>query len=411
MTKSKKIFWVISKLAMPQKYYFGSRHFYLAEQWVKLNNEVYVFTSNSNHLTDKLPKFKDKYFYEEINGVKTYWLNTLLIKKGNYSSFLRMLSWIHFEFLILLKNKKNINKPDVILISSLSLLSVISGLYFSWKYKAKFIFEVRDIWPKSLIELSNLSKWNPVVLFLSIIEKIGYKKADAIVGTMPNLIEHVEELIGKTNKCYTVPQGFSPNFYKNQIKLDISYIKKYIPSDRFIVMYAGRISRNNPIEVFLKSAIELQNEKVSFLIVGEGNRKEYLLKKYKHLKNVIFPPAVPQNMVNHLLSFSDVCIDSFSSNLAKYGISRNKWIDYMYAGKPIICSYSGYRSMINESESGSFVEYGNVNKLSKEILNYKNLSNSKLKLMGRKAREFIITNRNFDKLAKDYLKIFKLYEN
>ena len=36
-----------------------------------------------------------------------------------------MLSWIHFEYLLLLKNKKNIAKPDVILVSSLSLLSVI----------------------------------------------------------------------------------------------------------------------------------------------------------------------------------------------------------------------------------------------------------------------------------------------
>jgi hypothetical protein len=81
----------------------------------------------------------------------------------------------------------------------------------------------------------------------------------------------------------------------------------------------------------------------------------------KDLPNVIFAPSVPKSMVNNLLGFTDVCFDSFSSDLAKYGLSRNKWIDYMYAGKPIICSYSGFQSMINEVDSGSFVEFNNLN--------------------------------------------------
>ena len=91
------IIWCICKYAMPQKYFSGTRHFYLSEEWVKTGNEVYLFTSNSNHLTDKLPKLKGNYFVEIIEGVKTYWLNTLHIKKGDFSSLKRMLSWIHFE--------------------------------------------------------------------------------------------------------------------------------------------------------------------------------------------------------------------------------------------------------------------------------------------------------------------------
>lgn len=408
MIYEKKVIWFISKLAMPQKYYFGSRHFYLSEEWVKSNNEVYVFTSNSNHLTDKLPKFKGSFFFENINGVKTFWLNTLFIKKGNFSSFLRFLSWIHFEILLLLKNKKNISRPDVVIVSSLSLLSVLSGAYFSWKYDAKFIFEVRDIWPLSLIELGGFNKFNPVVIFLAFIEKFGYTKADAIVGTMPNLKQHVEKIIGDTTKCFTIPQGYSPDFYLNQSNLDSGYIEKYIPKDNFIIMYAGTISRNNPIEVLLKSAKKLKNEKISFVIVGDGNTKKYLQNKYKDLKNIIFAPVISQNKVNHLLSFADVCFDSFSGNLSKYGLSRNKWIDYMYAGKPIICSYSGFESMINESDSGSFVEFNNVSKLTLEILKYKNFTKLELETKGINAHNFIKKNRSFKVLADKYLNIINL---
>ena len=54
------VIWYISKYASPQKYFFGTRHFYLAEEWVKKEHEVCVFTSNSSHLTDQLPVFNDK---------------------------------------------------------------------------------------------------------------------------------------------------------------------------------------------------------------------------------------------------------------------------------------------------------------------------------------------------------------
>ena len=62
--------------------------------------------------------------------------------------------------------------------------------------------------------------------------------------------------------------------------------------------------------------------------------------------------------------------------------------------------------MINESESGSFVEYNNVNLLSAEILKYKNSEKSDLELQGNRAHEYILKNRSFKKLAENYEEIF-----
>lgn len=399
------VIWYISKYASPQKYFFGTRHFYLSEEWVKKGHEVFVFTSNSNHLTNKLPLFKGKSFLEKINGVNAIWLNTFKVKRGNSSSLHRILSWFHFEWQLLTLEKKEIRRPDVVIVSSLSLLSVLSGLYFSNKYKCKFIFEVRDIWPLSLMELGNYSKFNPFIFFLSVIEKLGYKKADAIVGTMPNLKEHVNNIIGNNDKCYCIPQGFSQDFYNNQDVLDQDYIEKYIPRDKFIMAYAGTISVNNPIDVLVQSARKLKEFPIAFVIVGEGNKKEDLVHHCADLPNVIFAPSIPKNKVNHLLGFSSVCFDSFSSELAKYGLSRNKWIDYMYAGKPIICSYSGYQSMINEARSGVFVPFNDVHALTNEIKKFYDMPMDELREMGENAKKYILENRSFSILAEKYLNI------
>ena len=401
------VIWYLCKYASPEKYFFGTRHFYLGKEWVKKGHDVTIFTSNNNHITDNLPQFDGKYYREDIEGVNTIWLNTFKAKRS--SGLSRILGWLHFEWQLFSVYKKDIKKPDVVIASSLSLLTVINAFFFSKRYGAKFIFEVRDIWPLSAIELGGYSKFNPFIILLFFIEKFGYKKAKAIVGTIPNLGEHVQNIIGSREKCFCIPQGLSLDFYKESQNINQDYIERYIPKGKFIVGYAGTINTNNPLETLIDAANILQEHtEIHFIIVGKGDMKEKLISLSNHLHSVSFPPIVDKRQVNDLLQFVNVCYDSFSSNLAKYGLSRNKWIDYMYAAKPIICSYSGFQSMVNEANSGSFVEYGNAQVLAEEILKYSKMSKQQLEEIGANGKNFLIENRTFDKLALQYEKIIEM---
>jgi hypothetical protein len=75
----------------------------------------------------------------------------------------------------------------------------------------------------------------------------------------------------------------------------------------------------------------------------------------------------------------------------------------MIAGKPIVASYTGYPSMINEAQSGTYVTAGDVKALMNEIQRYSALSKEELLNIGNRGKEWIIKNRNYGKLAKDYL--------
>ena len=77
--------------------------------------------------------------------------------------------------------------------------------------------------------------------------------------------------------------------------------------------------------------------------------------------------------------------------------------DILYSAKPIICSYDGYQSMINEAQSGTFVKFGREKELADMILKYSSYPNEKITMMGCLAKEFILQNRTFDKLAAQYL--------
>jgi hypothetical protein len=120
------------------------------------------------------------------------------------------------------------------------------------------------------------------------------------------------------------------------------------------------------------------------------------------LSKVIFIDNIPKNQVNSLLQKVSVTYDSFNPELAEYGISRNKWIDYMFARKPVICSYSGYQSMINECNGGEFVPFGDHKSLANVFLKYSMKSEEELKIIGERGRSFILRERDFRILAKSY---------
>lgn len=400
-----KTIWLICKYATPEKYYFGTRHFYLAEEWVKNNHNVTIFTSNSSHLTNKLPQFVTSRMIEDINGVRTVWLKVLQSTKS--SSAKRILSWLHFEWKVLTTSKSGFQKPDVIIASSLSIFSILSGFFLSRCYKARFILEIRDIWPLSAIQLGGYSTKHPFIWLLRKLECFGYRNSDVIVGTMPNLKEHVQAVEPNFRKCICIPQGIKQEHLDSFEPLDVKYIAETFTLNTFKIAYAGTVNHNNPIEVLLKAISALPDEEqIEVYILGSGSMLQYFKEKYAFCKKVKFIPPIPKKHVKAFLEQVDVCFDSIDSEIARFGLSRNKWIDYMNAGKPIICSFSGYQSMINESDSGSFVEFGNVELLVNEIYRFKGMSKEDRKLMGERARYYLKINRLFPLLARQYEEVF-----
>lgn len=400
-----KAVWLICKYASPEKYYFGTRHFYFAEEWVKNGHDVTIFTSNASHLTDKLPQFAASRMVEDIAGVRTVWLKVL--KSTKSSSAARVLSWMHFEWKVLTTSKKQFKKPDVIIASSLSILSIISGFLLSRYYKARFILEIRDIWPLSAMQLGGYSASHPFMWLLGKLERFGYRKADVIVGTMPNLIEHVKEVEPSFKACICIPQGVKKEQLATAEPLDATYIAQTFTPDTFKVVYAGTVNPNNPIEVLLKAVSQIPaTHKIEAYILGSGSMLENYKQKYAFCDRIKFSAPIPKKQVKAFLQQTDLCFDSIDSEIARFGLSRNKWIDYMNAGKPIICSYSGFQSMINEAHCGSFVPYGDADLLAAEIISLKELPAGKRIEMGIRAQNFLRNNRLFEKLALDYQSIF-----
>lgn len=401
----KKNIWYISKYATPLKYGFGSRLFYLAREFNILGNNTVVISSDSNHLA-QFPNFKSVYTKEIINGVDTWWIKTIKYKGSN--SIRRIMSWIDFELKLWLMPKGMLPRPDIVIVSSLALITILNGYWLKRKFGCKLIFEIRDIWPLTIIEEGGYNKWNPFVMFLAWVEKFGYRNADIIVGTMPNLSEHIKGITGKTINCHCFPFGYDLGLYNNLESLPEGYEVRYIPKNKFIIGYAGSIGTANALDTLIKCAKEMkENLNIHFLLLGDGD----LLNEYKsqatELKNITFAPKVKKSQVEMVLRHCQVLYFSVEdSNVWRYGQSLNKLIDYMIAGKPIIASYSGYPSMLNEAQCGIFIPAKDVRSLTMAIHEYAQLPKDQLETIGQRGKKWLLKNRPYNKIALEYCKLF-----
>ena len=267
-----------------------------------------------------------------------------------------------------------------------------------------FLLEIRDIWPLTIVEEGGFKPWNPFVLFLGVVERIGYKYADAIVGTMPNLGEHVCKVLGYSKITYCIPMGFDEITSDVVEELPKEYIEQNFPKNKFIIAHIGSIGITNALDTFLECAKNMRDhDGIHFLVVGDGDLRNRYIKEYKYLDNLTFAPRVSKIMVQSILARCDLLYFSVhSSKVWQYGQSLNKVIDYMMSGKPILASYSGYESMINEANCGVYVQAGNVLELENQVHFFSGMGRLEREEIGRRGKEWLLTHRQYKKLAVDY---------
>ena len=348
-----------------------------------------------------------EYSLEEVDGVLVCRVPTPPHSGGK--SLKRVGGWLSFERRLRQLPENLLPHPDVVIVSSLSLLTVENGIWLSRRYSCPWVFEVRDIWPLTLTEEGDFSRHNPLVIALGLVERRGYRKADAIVGTMPNLGEHVTRVMGRRRPTFCIPMGVDDRALSVSVPLPQQYIDENLPKGKFIVGYAGSMGISNALETLLRCAERMRDDpSVHFALTGSGALRPDYIERFGHLPNLSIAESVHRDQVPAFLSHCDLLyFATFKSRVWDYGLSLNKLIDYMWSGKPVVASYSGYPSMVNEANCGTFVPAEDPAALEREILRYACMSAADREEIGARGHDWLVQNRQFDQLADEYAKILR----
>ncbi len=404
----KKNIWILSQYTGSPYHGMNYRGYYLAKEFIKKGHKVTIFSASYSHLFIKIPPTKGSFTKENIDGIEYIWVKVPKYKSSK--SIMRVVSMLVFMLRLLYFNIFKQERPSEIIISSLSLFPVLNAYIWSKIFKIDFIFEIRDIWPLTLIEVGGFSKYHPLVLFLTLFERLGYKKAKYVVSVLPNADLYMTKRGMHQEKFAYIPNGILLEEVSN-FKPISKAVEAQIPKDKFIIGYLGTLGIANALDTLLASAKELSSHQdIHFVLVGQGGEKERLqsFAKENELKNVTFIDAIAKIEVQGILKYFDICyIGGERQEIYKYGISANKIFDYMYASKPILYAIESGESLIDMANCGVSVLSENIKALTEEILALFLTNSEKLDKMGTNGKAYVLKYHRYDALAETYLQLME----
>ena len=403
--------WILNHYAISPDMSGGTRHYDLGKELVRRGHKVTIFASGFDHNNKKYIKVhpKERYKIEDYNGVRFIWLNTISYYVNNWRRVLNMISY----GIRVLSVCRAVETPDVIIGSSVHPFAVLAAWWLARRYKAKFIFEVRDLWPQTAVEMGAIKATGIPAKILYAWEKFMYKKAEKIIVLLPNAKEYIEKRGIDPQKIVWIPNGANLEQFDNPKQLDpdsnlVQLLRKN--KNKFKVIYTGAHGPANGLNVVIEAVSILQknHNKVQFFLIGDGVEKDKLqhnAKKY-NLKNIHFFSSIPKEQIPDLLRYADLLLHCFAPiNVFKYGISPNKIFDYLASGKPIIISAEIMNNIAQDAKAGIVVEPGNAEALARGILKIENMTLEERQKLGANGRAYVEKYHNTRVLADNLEKI------
>ncbi|MER2371512.1 MULTISPECIES: glycosyltransferase family 4 protein [Photorhabdus] len=387
------------------------RPYHLGQEWIKSGHNITLLAASYSHVRTKQPKLiENKKTTENINGLEYIWYPTPsyngngLSRVKNIFSFLRQI-WLDSHNLV----KKY--RPDVVIASSTYPMDIWIAKRLAKKANAKLVFELHDLWPLSPIELGGMSPKHPFIQLCQLAENTAYKHADVVISMLPKVQEHTKAHGLDLNKLHIIPNGVVIKDWINQLTPLNRSLEKLIITEKNkghkIVCYSGAHGRPNALEKLLKTASLLHDKPITFLLVGTGLEKDNLIKESQSLRtnNVIFFDPIPKTQIPTLLNKIDIAyIGLQKQSLFRFGISPNKLIDYMMAGKPILCAIDAGNDPVSDVNCGITVKSGKPEEIARALLKLSELSTDELNQMGKKGKIYALENHAYSVLADNFIK-------
>tara|TARA_Y100001935_G_scaffold255611_1_gene269956 strand:- start:380 stop:1633 length:1254 start_codon:yes stop_codon:yes gene_type:complete len=366
-----KILFINHFAGIPQKSDASLRHFNIAKLQQRYNYKCSIITSSQSYQNKQKINMPRKFF----DGIEYFFVDEFNSKKNNlFTKLLRMFSFSINLFLYLKKNSQKHN-PDIVYASSPDLMTCLVAYYFSKKKFAKFVFEIRDIWPKSQVDLHNYSEKNPIIIFLKKIEIFLHHKSDKIVSNLPAYHNYLKKY-NLSFKDYThLPQFLDLKYYnKNYVECNISKDhQKIFQSFDEVCIFAGTIGSYYGIS-FMIDSIQSYNssndKKLALILIGDGDyrtKAENYLKK-NNINDVFIIGTQNKSYLFSLIKKCSFSILSFpNKEIYEYGIASLKMFDYLYVGTPILMigPFDKY-SILKKSRYQFKSQFGNTNEMLNE---------------------------------------------
>jgi glycosyltransferase involved in cell wall biosynthesis len=342
----------------------GTRHYELARALVHSGHRVTILASPISYQTGRPVTSRDREVLEP--GLEV--VRCRVWGSVNRSFFWRTVGFFSFMLSAFFRGLAQ-PKIDLVWGTSPPLPQVLTAWTVARLKRAKFLFEVRDLWPAFAIQLGVLR--NPIVIRLSLfLEGFLYRRADRLVVNSPGYIDHLADRGASRGKIVLIRNGVDPAMF-DPTSEGAEFRAKFGLKEKFVALYAGAHGLSNDLTVLLDAAEILRDDpRIRFLLVGDGKEKPGLVLRAteKKLDNVLFHAPVSKRDMPEVLAACD-CGIAILKPIQLYATTYpNKVFDYMAAGRPVVLAIDGViRKVVEDAQAGIAVLPGDARALAEAV--------------------------------------------
>ena len=305
------------------------------------------------------------------------------------SSSRRMVSWlwssVQVFFLLLFKYRKF----ETIFVTNPP-FAYLTGLIL----KRNFSVIVYDTYPDALKNIG-ISERNPIYTVWEGMNRQIFGKAKDIFTLSESMALQLYEYVPK-ERITVIPNWSGSTKFGPVSREENPFIADNELERKFVVLYSGNIGYTHNVEVLTEVAEKLKEETdICFLFIGEGRKKEELIKmaKQKKLDNCRFMTWQSPDILPYWLSAADLGVVTLNDTTAQLSVP-SKTYNLMAAGVALLSiapETSALAQLIQDHKNGINFNAGQTSEIVDFILQCRNNRN-----------ELSVMSENSLKASKNY---------
>lgn len=378
----------------------GTRHHEFARELAREGHRVTILASPVSYLSGKAGSAKIPWRSVETDGDLITILRCYTYSALHKSFVHRIFSFFSFmisSFFI----GMGVEAVDVVWGTSPPIFQGVTAWLLARFKGARFLFEVRDLWPAFAIAVGVLK--NRLLIELSEwLEQFLYRRADLVMVNSPGYVQHVRD--NGARQVRLIPNGADTEMFDWQG--GPTFKREHGLEGKFVIQYTGAHGLSNDLDIVLQAAQLVHDHKeICFVFVGDGKEKAHLIQAAESagLENVLFLPSVSKDHMAEVLAGADAGL-AILKPLEMYKTTYpNKVFDYMAAGKPVLLAIDGVvRDVVDKARCGVFCPPGDPQEMAR-IAIWMAEHPVECRQMGLDGRQYLEEYFSRRKIARDLL--------
>ncbi len=401
--------WIFNHYAQPPDAGAGTRHYDLGLRAAEHGITTTIFAASFDHLSRRDRLRGLELVRRERHGAVTFvWLRSIPYRGNGAARIAGMVGYAAVAIVA----QMPMRRPDVVIGSSVHPVAAFAAYVVARMRGARFIYEIRDLWPQTLVDMGALAATSPVARGLWWVEAFLVRRSEAVICLLPGIATYLHERGLPSDHVHYLPNAVvEAPVRTGQLPRGLHrQIGQWREEGKFVAIYAGAHGRANGLETVIDAAMRLQGSgsRVRLALVGDGPRKAALqsVARRRGLENVAFFDPIPKRSVQELLAQGDAGLFHLVDvGVFRYGISSNKLFDYLMSGLPIVFACRTSNDPVAEANAGLSIAPQNPVALADALELLAGMDVGARREMGENGRRYVRLHHGVDAVGDQFAQL------